>query len=139
MARLHHLDDLPKVSARQVHFDATAFLQVHEERYFDAFCQSKLTEPEMKTIGFGELCLQPILVERTLAEVAGRSLTPRMFPQQAKHVSAIAQDQRSVPRHCPAKSVVLAQAHVGLRPESYYIGCKSVMWLLSLGMSTGHR
>ncbi len=33
----------------------------------------------MKRIGFGELCLQPILVERTLAEVAGRSLSPMML------------------------------------------------------------
>lgn len=47
--------------------------QVHKERYADAFCQNALSEAEMKRIGFGELCLQPILVERTLAEIAGEN------------------------------------------------------------------
>lgn len=49
-------------------------VQVHEERYADAFCSNALSEAEMKRIGFGELCLQPILVERTLAEIAGENL-----------------------------------------------------------------
>ena len=45
--------------------------QVHQASYVDSFCQHVLSEAEMKRIGFGALCLQPILVERTLAEIAG--------------------------------------------------------------------
>ncbi|KAK9827770.1 hypothetical protein WJX74_001780 [Apatococcus lobatus] len=57
-------------------------LMVHEASYVDAFCRNALSDAEIKRIGFGEMCLQPVLVERTLAEIAGTLLTAKLALQQ---------------------------------------------------------
>ncbi len=46
-------------------------VQIHEEAYVTAFCGSRLDDSAAKRIGFGDVVRAPVLVERTLAEVAG--------------------------------------------------------------------
>lgn len=45
--------------------------QVHEPAYVASFCSGTLDEAAVRRIGFGEVVRSPVLVERTLAEVAG--------------------------------------------------------------------
>ena len=44
---------------------------VHEPEFLRAFCDGALSPGAVKRIGFGEVVRSPVLVERTLAEVAG--------------------------------------------------------------------
>ncbi len=44
---------------------------VHEPEFLRAFCDGALSSEAVKRIGFGEVVRSPVLVERTLAEVAG--------------------------------------------------------------------
>lgn len=44
---------------------------VHEPEFLRAFCDGALSPEAVKRIGFGEVVRSPVLVERTLAEVAG--------------------------------------------------------------------
>lgn len=50
--------------------DATLCL-VHTQEYVDAFSNGRLDEQRVRRIGLGATTSQPILVERTKAEVAG--------------------------------------------------------------------
>ncbi len=45
--------------------------QVHDAEYVDSFCSGVLDAARLKRIGFGEVARSPVLIERTLAEVAG--------------------------------------------------------------------
>lgn len=51
---------------------------VHTAEYVDSFTQGVLEEARMKRIGFGEVSRSPVLIERTLSEVAGTLLTARL-------------------------------------------------------------
>ena len=51
-------------------------MQVHEEAYVTAFCGGRLDDGAAKRIGFGDVVRAPVLVERTLAEVAGAHSAP---------------------------------------------------------------
>ena len=52
-------------------------LQVHTAEYVHHFNAGTLGEAAMRRIGFGEVTRQPILIERTKAEVAGRPTGPQ--------------------------------------------------------------
>ena len=45
---------------------------MHTAEYVDSFTQGLLDEARLKRIGFGEVSRSPVLIERTLAEVAGK-------------------------------------------------------------------
>ncbi|BDA50809.1 Acetoin utilization protein AcuC [Coccomyxa sp. Obi] len=51
---------------------------VHTAEYVDSFTGGLLDEARMKRIGFGEVSRSPVLIERTLSEVAGTLLTARL-------------------------------------------------------------
>lgn len=44
---------------------------VHEPTFLHSFCSGSLDAAAVKRIGFGEVVRSPVLVERTLAEIAG--------------------------------------------------------------------
>ena len=44
---------------------------MHTAEFVDSFTRGVLDEPRMKRIGFGEVTRSPVLIERTLSEVAG--------------------------------------------------------------------
>jgi hypothetical protein len=46
-------------------------LQAHDPAYVERFCSGALDEAAVKRIGFGAVTRSPVLVERTLAEIAG--------------------------------------------------------------------
>jgi hypothetical protein len=46
-------------------------LQAHDPKYVERFCGGALDDNAVKRIGFGAVTRSPVLVERTLAEVAG--------------------------------------------------------------------
>lgn len=48
--------------------------QAHDPKYVERFCSGALDGMAMKRIGFGEITRSPVLVERTLAEIAGAGL-----------------------------------------------------------------
>ena len=52
-------------------------LQVHTKEYVHHFNAGTLGEAAVRRIGFGEVTRQPILIERTKAEVAGRPTGPQ--------------------------------------------------------------
>ncbi|KAK9804901.1 hypothetical protein WJX72_010870 [[Myrmecia] bisecta] len=85
--RIHHLllqEGL--IQPTQVH--CPAFLPsgdelqlVHDAQYVDRFCTGTLDAELERRIGFGEVTRQPILIERTLAEVAGTLHTAELALQ----------------------------------------------------------
>jgi hypothetical protein len=46
-------------------------LQVHEREYLERFNDGTLDPKRTRQIGFGEITSQPVLIDRTKAEVAG--------------------------------------------------------------------
>ncbi|PRW61526.1 histone deacetylase [Chlorella sorokiniana] len=51
---------------------------VHSPEYVDAFCSGSLDEQRMRRIGFGEATRSQVLIDRTLAELAGTLLTAEL-------------------------------------------------------------
>ena len=45
--------------------------QAHDPAYVERFCSGALDDAAVKRIGFGAVTRSPVLVERTLAEIAG--------------------------------------------------------------------
>lgn len=45
--------------------------QAHDPAYVERFCSGALDDTAVKRIGFGAVTRSPVLVERTLAEIAG--------------------------------------------------------------------
>lgn len=65
----------------------------HCPAYLDAFCNGALDPARVREIGFGDTTRQPVLVERTLAEVAGvHRKTP---PQKHRHKDSATQRLRN--------------------------------------------
>ena len=58
-------------------------MQVHEEAYVTAFCGGRLDDGAVKRIGFGDVVRAPVLVERTLTEVAGAHCAPQRLRDQS--------------------------------------------------------
>ncbi len=62
--------------------------QAHDPGYVERFCNGALDDAALKRIGFGAVARSPVLVERTLAEIAGgctfrtvsRVMLPRLCP-----------------------------------------------------------
>lgn len=52
---------------------------MHTAEYLDSFISGNLDDARMKRIGFGEVARTPVLIERTLAEVAGLLLIVPCF------------------------------------------------------------
>ena len=46
-------------------------LQAHDPAYVERFCSGALDDAAVKRIGFGAVARSQVLIERTLAEVAG--------------------------------------------------------------------
>jgi hypothetical protein len=58
-------------TSRQTSSTKRYTLQAHDPAYVERFCSGALDDAAVKRIGFGAVTRSPVLVERTLAEIAG--------------------------------------------------------------------
>ena len=128
-------------------------MQVHTKEYVEHFNSGTLDAAAVRRIGFGEVTRQPILIERTKSEVAGRSHLapacpdschtqlrlchhhlPERAPLQLHILAATAQPWTAAPRvtatPCHAASMCRACASCSLCVVSLRHGCPRAGTLL---------
>lgn len=59
----------------------------HDPDYLTAFCDGVLTKQDVKRIGFGDVVRTPVLIERTLTEIAGTLLAAELALDRGLAVS----------------------------------------------------
>ena len=104
---------------------------MHTAEFVDSFTRGVLDEPRMKRIGFGEVTRSPVLIERTLSEVAGKCW------DKLSHNRIKSGDRTHCPYDCSLACLLLKRT-LGAQEVSNDICCFSLSALSVAGVVHAH-